>query len=106
MLHQYFMTTGQARVRQQLTERPLLAGQGVVDGDLLWGVFEAPRDAFQRNIGALRDFLGGRGPAMLYNESVDNLVDASHVVATIFRKSHEGLRGTGTVNSLANPPDG
>ena len=55
---------------------------------------------------SVRNFLGCWGPAMLHNEGVDNLVDTSHVVATIFRKPHKGLRGTGTVNSLANPPDG
>ena len=46
-------------------------------------MLQAPRDAFQRNIGALRNFLGCQGPAMLHNEGVDNLMDASHVVATI-----------------------
>src|SRR5262249_7879520 len=106
MLHQHLMAAGQARVREQLTEGPLLARQWVVDGDLLWGMLQAPRDAFQRNIGTLGNFLRGWIPAMLYNEGIKNLVHASHVVATIFWQPHQGLRGAGTVNSLANPPDG
>src|SRR5918911_1455987 len=100
MLYQHFMTAGQARIREQLPERPLLPGQGIVDRDLLWGMLEAPRHAFQGNIGALRNFLRCWSPAMLHNEGVNNLVDASYIVATVFWKSHQGLRGPGTVNSL------
>src|SRR6476659_3529552 len=100
MLHQHLMAAGQARVREQLPERPLLAGQWVVDGDLLWSMLEAPRDTFQRNIGTLDNFLGCRIPAMLHNEGINNLVDTSHVVATIFWQPHQRLCGPGTVNSL------
>src|SRR5438445_11409982 len=106
MLHEHLMTARQARVREQITEWPLLAGQWIVDGDLLWRMLQTPCDAFQRNISALGNFLGSRGPAMLHNEGVNKLVDASHVVTAIFGKPHQGLRGAGTVNSLSNPPDG
>src|SRR5262249_10314245 len=106
MLHQHLMTVSQACVREQLTERPLLAGQRIVDGGLLWGMFQAPCDTFQSNIGALCNVVGGRGPAMLHNKGVNNLVDASYIIAAIFWKPHKGLRGAGTVNSLSNPPDG
>ena len=69
-------------------------------------MLQAPGDTFQRNIGALRNFLWCRGPAMLHSEGVDNLVHASDVVAAVFWKPHQGLRGAGTVNSLSNPPNG
>src|SRR5215813_8504859 len=106
MLHQHLMAAGQARVRKQLTEWPLLSGKWVVNGDLLWSMLQAPGDAFQRNIGTLRNFLRCWSPAVLYHEGVKNLMDASHVVTTIFWKPHKGLGGAGTVNSLSNPPDG
>src|SRR5262245_35080650 len=106
MLHQHLMTVSQACVWEQLTERPLLAGQRIIDRNLLWSMLQAPCDTFQRDIGALRNFLGCRSPAMLHNKGVNNLVDASYIIAAIFWKPHKGLRGAGTVNSLSNPPDG
>src|SRR5215831_13099433 len=105
MLHQYLMTVCQSRVRELLQERTPLAGQWIVEGDLLRSVLQAPCDVFQGNIGALRNFLGCWGPAMLYDKSVRNLADASHVVAAIFWKSQQRLRGVGTVHSLLDLPD-